>query len=198
MNRIALCLSGYYNSLTDKTSLGKDGFSYIKKNIFDKINSESQIDVFFHNWEPDMEDELVKMYEPKKYINPYPCQCIKFDETLDMTHFYQVYWDLFNEGPADMWFYSNSENMDNFCNIYDKTLNEYLKLNSDYHKATMNGWPQSKLNDFRSNELFKENPTNNLHKYRPHEFVNAILLYKWFLMDCELWYNSVALMTEWE
>ena len=292
MNKIALCLSGYFNSLTDKTSFGEDGFSYIERNIQNKVSSESQVDIFFHNWEPDMEEKLVDMYKPKKYIvesqidfnkiaeengvsrkdldsnnqlgswtmdskvgsglagperilsqfyslqksielkkeyeeennfkydcvikarfdlgrinrntsgpgkgNPYACQCIKFDETLDMDAFYQVYWDLFNEGPADMWFYSNSENMDNFCTLYDKTLNEYLKLNSDYHKVTMEGRPQSKLNDFRSNELFKENPTENLHKYKPHEFVNAILLYKWFLIDCELWYNSVALMTEWE
>ena len=62
----------------------------------------------------------------------------------------------------------------------------------------MEGWPQSKLGDFRSNELFKENPTNNLHKYSQHEFLNVILLHKWFLMDCGLWYNSIALMSEWE
>ena len=290
--RIALCLSGYFNSLTDQTSLGDDGFLYIKKNIFNKVSPESEIDVFFHNWEPDMEDKLLELYKPKKYIvekqidfdkiakenkiskkdygyenklgtwtidsksgrgyagperilsqfytlqksielkkeyevvnnfkydcviksrfdlgminrntsgpgkgNPYPCQCINFDETNDMSYFYQVYWDLFNEGPADMWFYSNSENMDNFLYLYDKTLNEYLRLNSDYHVSTMEGWPQSKLGDFRSNELFKENPTNNLHKYKQHEFLNVILLHKWFLMDCGLWYNSMALMSEWE
>ncbi len=292
MNRIALCLSGYFNSLTDKSSLGDDGFDYIKRSILDKVDDKSEVDIFFHNWEPDMEDKLLELYKPKRYIieeqidfnkvakdngvsrenldlnnqlgswtmdsttgnglagperilsqfyslqksielkreyeldnnfkydcvikarfdlgrinrntsgpgkeNQYACQCINLDESLDMNYFYQVYWDLFNEGPADMWFYSNSENMDNFCNLYDNTLNKYLKLNSEYHKATIDGWPQSKLNDFRSNELFKENPTKDLHQYKSHEFVNAILLYKWFLMECGLWYNSIALMSEWE
>ena len=211
--RIALCLSGYFNSLTDRTSLGDEGFLYIKKNIFNKVSPESEIDVFFHNWEPDIKEKLLSIYQPKKYIvekqidfvkiaeenkiskrdygyenllgtwtldsktgrgyagperilsqfytlqksielkkeyeeennfkydcvikarfdlgminrntsgpgkgNPYPCQCINFDETNDMSYFYQVYWDLFNEGPADMWFYSNSENMDKFASVYE-------------------------------------------------------------------------------
>lgn len=87
---------------------------------------------------------------------------------------------MFNEGPADMWFYSSSENMDNFCYIYDKTLNKYLQPGSDYQNAVINGWPQSKLNDFRSNELFKpkEEQSKELHKYAPHLVVNAILLCK--------------------
>ena len=132
--------------------------------------------------------------------NKYASQCINFDTSLDMNYFYQVYWDLFNEGPADMWFYSNSENMDHFCKLYDKVLTNYLQIGSEYSNTVMNGWPQSKPNDFRSNELFKpeEEQSNELHKYPSHMVVNGILLYKWFLMDCELWYNSVALMSQWE
>ena len=292
MSRIALCLSGYFSSLKDKSSFGEDGFLYIKKHILDEINNGHEVDVFFHNWQPDLEEKLVNLYKPKKYIiepqidfnkvaeehkvsrayldknnqlgswqmtsktgigyvgperllsqfysvqksielkkqyeeennfkydcviktrfdlgrinrnssgpgkgNPYPGQCINFDTTLDMSYFYQAYWDLFNEGPSDMWFYSNSENMDNFCNFYDKVLKEYLPVGSNYHKAVVDGWPQSKHNDFRSNELFKEEPSDNLHKYPNHMVVNGILLHKWFLMECGLWYNSIALMTEWE
>jgi len=56
--RIALCLSGYFNSLTDQTALGDDGFLYIKKNIFNKVSPESEIDVFFHNWEPDIKENI--------------------------------------------------------------------------------------------------------------------------------------------
>jgi len=285
--KIALCLSGYFNSIKDLSSCGDDGFLYIKKHILDEINNGHEVDVFFHNWQPNLEEKLVNLYKPKKhivesqidfnkiaekhkvsrkyldknnqlgswqltsqtgngYVGPerilsqfysvqksielkkqyeeennfkydcviktrfdlgrinrntskiYPCQCINFDTTLDMSYFYQVYWDLFNEGPADMWFYSNSENMDNFCNFYDKVLMEYLPIGSEYHKAVVNGWPQSKLNDFRSNELFKEQPSDILHKYPSHMVVNGILLHKWFLMDCKLWYNSIALESKWE
>lgn len=129
-----------------------------------------------------------------------PVQCINFDPDLDMRFFYQANWDLFNEGPADMWFYSNSENMDAFCKLYDKTLTEYLQKGSDYSKSVVEGWVESKANDFRTNESFK-NPADratDLHKYPPHMVSNTILLYKWFLIDSGLWNKSRPLETQWE
>ena len=132
--------------------------------------------------------------------NPWACQCIDFNPEYDMSKFYQVYWDLFNEGPADMWFYSSSENMSCFATLYDKTLLQYLQLNSEYAHAVTGGWPESKVNDFRSNEILKTPPerAQNLHRYPPHMVVNAILLMKWFLMDHGLWGKSELLKTEWE
>ena len=132
--------------------------------------------------------------------NPWACQCIDFKTEYDMTHFYQVYWDLFNEGPADMWFYSNSENMECFSTLYDKTLQEYLQIGSEYSKAVTTGWPESNAFSFRSNEIEKkiEDREKNLYKYPSHMVVNAILLMKWFLMDNNLWNNSKLLKTEWE
>tara|TARA_R110000824_G_scaffold55069_18_gene151791 strand:- start:2392 stop:3273 length:882 start_codon:yes stop_codon:yes gene_type:complete len=292
--KIALCLSGYFNSLKDSSSFGDDGFSHIKKHIF-KFNEDGhEIDVFFHNWEPHLENKITNLYKPKAYIsepqidfnkiaednqvsrsfidkknllgswtitsksgsgyvgperllsqyysvqkslelkkqyeednnftydcviksrfdlgrinrltsgpgkgNPYPCQCINFDPNLNMNYFYQAYWDLFNEGPADMWFYSNSSNMNSFCNLYTKTLTEYLKEGSEYSQKVIEGWPESSYNNFRTNEIFK--PKNkqdkNLHKYAPHEAVNGILLHKWFFIDQGLWEKSKMLDSEWE
>ncbi len=132
--------------------------------------------------------------------NPWACQCIDFNPDYDMSKFYQVYWDLFNEGPADMWFYSSSENMASFATLYDKTLMEYLQLGSEYAKNVTEGWPQSSSNNFRSNEWLKPltQRTSNLHQYPPSMVVNAILLMKWFLMDQGLWEKSELLKTEWE
>ena len=292
--KIALCLSGYFNSLKDLTSQGYDGYYYIKKHILSESEQGHEIDVFFHNWEPHMEQTLIGLYKPVKYIiepqidfndiaeeykvsrkyldaqgglgswtvdstkgsgyvgperilsqyysiqksfelvrdheeennfkydcvvksrfdlgrinratsgpgkgNPWACQCIDFNPDYDMSRFYQVYWDLFNEGPADMWFYSNSDNMRCFANIYDKTLTEYLQLNSKYSKAVTQGWPESSRNNFRSNEMLKpvSQRDTNLHQYPPYLVVNAILLMKWFLMDQGLWEKSELLKTEWE
>ncbi len=288
--KIALCLSGYFGSLTDSTSKGDDGFQHIKRHILDG----NDVDVFYHSWEPELKSKLDTMYHPKSSIsepqidfekiayehnvgkkdldkfnklgtwtldsktgtgyaspgrvlshyysvqksielkheyeiehnfkydcvvksrfdlgrinrntsgngggNPYACQCINFDPTLDMSHLYMAYWDLFNEGPADMWFYSSSENMDVFLKLYEKTLTDYLCIGSEYHNAVTTGWPESKSNDFRSNELFKpkDEQAKNLHRYDSHLAVNGILLYKWFLMDNGLWENAKALLTEWE
>ena len=132
--------------------------------------------------------------------NQWACQCIDFNTNYDMSKFYQVYWDLLNEGPADMWFYSSSENMQPFSRIYDKTLTKYLQIGSDYSKAVTTGWPESNAASFRTNETIKDKQlrTTDLHTYPASMVVNAILLMKWFLMDHRLWENSVFLKTEWE
>lgn len=62
--KIALCLSGYFNSSKDKSSLGKDGFKYIKKNILD---CDCDCDVFIHSWDFENQFEILKLY--KKYIH---------------------------------------------------------------------------------------------------------------------------------
>ena len=292
--KITLCLSGYFNSLKDNTSQGSDGFAYIQKHILAKRDEGHEVDVFFHNWEPFLEQTLLNLYKPVSYIiepqidfndiaednnvsrrhldtdgalgswsldskqgagyvgperilsqyysvqksfelmrshekennfrydcviksrfdlgrinratsgpgksNPWACQCIDFNTEYDMAHFYQVYWDLFNEGPADMWFYSSSENMECFSTLYDKTLQDYLQIGSEYSKAVTTGWPESNAFSFRSNEIEKkiEDREKNLYKYPSHMVVNAILLMKWFLMDNNLWNNSKLLKTEWE
>ena len=247
--KIALCLSGYFNSLKDGTSSGIDGYNYIKKHILSKREEGHEVDVFFHNWEPALEPILNTLYHPVNYIvesqidfdliahnhqvsrkhldgngelgtwtinstegggyvgperilsqyysvqksfelmrsheisagfrydcviksrfdlgrvnrdtsgpgkaNPWPCQCIDFNPSYDMSKFYQVYWDLFNEGPADMWFYSNSENMECFTTLYDQALNIYLQVGSEYSQAVTTGWPESHAGNYRTNEIEK-------------------------------------------
>lgn len=58
--KIAICLHGYYNNRTDPQS-GDKGFEYIKKNIFSKGN----VDVFLHNWQPELGLKLKEQYRPK-------------------------------------------------------------------------------------------------------------------------------------
>ena len=294
MKKIAVCLSGYFDSLKDLTSRGHDGYEYIKKHILDHSSKNCEVDVFFHNWEPHLEKEICRLYNPQRHLvepqidfikiseehgvsrqdldprnqlgnwsvnssvgsgyvgperilsqhysvqksfqlmrahevensfrydcvvktrfdlgrinrqtsgpgqqNPWASQCIDFNINYDMGKFYQVYWDLFNEGPADMWFYSSSENMECFTSLYDKVLTEYLQKGSEYSAAVTGGWPESSYNNYRTNEVFKpqEERDAQLHKYPPHLVVNAILLMKWFLMEHNLWKNSVLLKTVWE
>ena len=62
--KVALCLHGLFSSAFDAKSNGHDGFNYIKKNILQKVNA----DIYIHSWELDKEQEIVKLYNPKKYI----------------------------------------------------------------------------------------------------------------------------------
>lgn len=62
--KIALCLHGYFNSLTDNTSLGQDGYAYIQKHIL----SKGDVDVFVHSWDLENRDTILDLYKPKKSI----------------------------------------------------------------------------------------------------------------------------------
>jgi len=282
--RIALCLHGYFGSLTDQASTGLHGYEHIKKNILSWREAGHEVDVFVHSWQPELQDTIDELYSPisahyeeqidfeaiaeenkvsKKYLdpydklgnkalasfggsgyvgperilshfysiqevfrlkheherildfkydwviksrfdlgrinrmtsgpgkpNPYACQCIDFNPEYSPAKFYMANWDLFNEGPADMWFYGSSDMMKPFEHIYDKTLNEYLQLGSHYARAVVTGWPESEQDNFRSNvgqTMFFAGEAPPLHCYPPHMVVNTILLYKWFLMDQKLW-----------
>lgn len=62
--KIALCLHGLFDSLTDSTSKGLDGYNYIKKHILDN----NDVDVFIHSWETNKEEEITELYKPKKCV----------------------------------------------------------------------------------------------------------------------------------
>jgi hypothetical protein len=62
--RIALCLHGLFDSITDGSSNGYDGYNHIKKHILDIADT----DVFIHSWEPNKSDLINGMYNPKKSI----------------------------------------------------------------------------------------------------------------------------------
>ena len=245
--KIALCLSGYFNSLIDKTSLGIDGYNHIQKYIL----CNNDVDIFIHSWDVNnskvinniyslfikdqhfeiqkdfnneflsnklntiklhksyvhptiifshfysvqASHELMRKYEIKHNFeydiviksrfdlgrinrntsgpgksNPYPVQCINFNTHLDMNKFYMANWQyLDSEGPADMWFYSNSINMRNFTQLYN-IIKTDLTLDSDYSKTV---------------------PTQE-------QLCNTIRLYKWFMIKTKLWDKKQTLETHWE
>jgi hypothetical protein len=246
--KIALCLSGYFNSSRDLTSLGVDGFDHINKNIL----SGNDVDVFIHSWDIENEENIKKLYSPycKKHVfekqkdfvplykdnkldivphraeatpywnvfsqfysvqecfklcskyeevnnfkydiiirarfdlgrinrntsgphlgNPHPVQCINFDKSLCMDYFYMANWQyLETEGPADMWFYSNSDNMKNFCRIFDILSND-VYVGSEYQKWAGN-------ND--------------------GGMLNTIKSWKWVFIKTGLWDKKSLLNTSWE
>jgi hypothetical protein len=68
--KVALCLHGLFDSLTDSNSKGIDGYQHIKKHILDKTDT----DVFIHSWEENKSDEINSLYNPKKAV---------YDEQVD-------------------------------------------------------------------------------------------------------------------
>lgn len=62
--KIALCLHGLFDSSTDLTSNGVDGFEYIKENILTK----GDVDIYIHSWDIDKKEEILNLYNPKSYV----------------------------------------------------------------------------------------------------------------------------------
>jgi hypothetical protein len=62
--KVALCLHGLFNSTTDETSNGHDGYTHIKKHILDVHDT----DVFIHSWEVDKSHQISSLYNPKLSI----------------------------------------------------------------------------------------------------------------------------------
>ena len=58
--KVALCLHGLFNSTTDRSSLGSDGYEHIKKHILDVVDT----DVFIHSWEVDKIGRINELYKP--------------------------------------------------------------------------------------------------------------------------------------
>lgn len=243
--KIALCISGYFNSSRDKSSLGIDGFEHIKKHIL----NNRDVDIYIHSWDTDNENTIKNLYKdlikdcifepqidfkplfikngldkiplrdgatpfwnvfsqfysvqksfelmlksnidydciikarfdlgrinrnssgPHNISNPYPVQCINFIDDLDMNYFFMADWQyLETEGPADMWFYSNKENMANFARIYN-ILSDEIRINSEYQEWAGN-------ND--------------------GGMINTIKAWKWFMIKTGLWEKKFLLPTYWE
>jgi len=67
--KIALCLYGLVGGKVGKDGKGGDldyqiAYDHYKKHILDK----NDVDIFIHSWSTDYEDQLVKIYNPKKSI----------------------------------------------------------------------------------------------------------------------------------
>ena len=225
--KVALCLHGLFDSTTDKSSSGINGYEYIKKHTLDVYDT----DVYIHSWETDNANMIESMYNPKKCIfeeqidftplinkkqlnllkgtprsphsilshfysiqksfkqlyaepteiydivikarfdlgqinretSPYHVECIKI-ESNNLNKINMASWPdewMLNEGPPDMWFYSNFENMKLFTKIYDSVEN-YMTI----------GTP------------FSDNISNRLGI---GNISNASVLYKKFFEDNNLW-----------
>ena len=69
--RVALCLYGLIGSAKGKAYDKKGGTDIVLEDCYNSFSkhilSKNDVDVFFHTWDTDFEDELVLKYNPKKY-----------------------------------------------------------------------------------------------------------------------------------
>lgn len=114
---------------------------------------------------------------------------IDFNLEADLSKLHMKYWDQFNWGIPEHWFYSNSKTMNLVGSLYDK-LQEYYQKDSDYVKAVTVGWPESNANYEFSNEIFQKNKSKNLVKFAKWHCVDNHKIYKWFFHETGLSKNK--------
>jgi len=119
----------------------------------------------------------------------YNVSLMNFMPEADMQYIYSSMWAQLNAGYADQWFYSNSKNMNILIMMQEHAMHDF-KIGSEYHKALINGWPDSNANDEFSNEFFQPTKTTNLIKYPTWQIINNHLYHKWFFMRVGLYEKS--------
>tara|TARA_A100001015_G_C14984699_1_gene711006 strand:+ start:187 stop:1725 length:1539 start_codon:yes stop_codon:yes gene_type:complete len=110
---------------------------------------------------------------------------IEFSPSADLNKLHMKYWNQFNWGIADHWFYSSSKTIDQVAGLYDK-IEEYYQKDSDYVKAVTTGWPESNVENEFSNEIFLKNKTDNLVKFDKWHCIDNHKIYKWFFHETGL------------
>jgi len=103
---------------------------------------------------------------------------LKKDSSMDSLHC--AFWDQFNHGLPDHWFYGNSSVMTKIADLYEDVATYYDK-DSEYVDSCLNGWVDSNLTEQFSNEGFKkyEDRSKDLYKWNRWQCIDNHKLYKW-------------------
>lgn len=124
---------------------------------------------------------------------------VRFKSKESMDFLYTTNWNQKNTGYGDMWFYGSQDIMKKYSNIYENALVDFQK-GSSYEKILTSAWPDSNFynhNDFNdprqfTNELEKEEKSDNLMKYPKWRVSDSHLHHKWFCMS-----NGLYEKTRW-
>jgi hypothetical protein len=60
--KTAICIAGYFDSLTDPSSKGIDGYKHLDKNVFSKSD---EVDIFIHSWDINHKQQILDLYGDK-------------------------------------------------------------------------------------------------------------------------------------
>lgn len=120
---------------------------------------------------------------------------ILFNIDNDNTKVYFPFWYNFNEGMPDIWFYSNSENMNKFID-FDRKVISWLSGEGTYLKELSDGWFDTNANDEHSNEILlsTENKSKQLVKYKEKKSAHNYAMWMKQILKEEGLYHKVRIM----
>jgi hypothetical protein len=130
----------------------------------------------------------VRMKKPHSGFKP---DNLIFDlNKYDYNYFYSSYWNQLNAGYADLWEFSNSDNMKIFSDMFDFVIGNMFIPNSYYLNILQNNWPDSNELKYDSNEILNNNSNIKNYKYRLIDSVNNHIIEKYFMIKNSLYKKS--------
>ena len=159
--RIAILFRGAISKIEGKLKQSGDtnrldayvNFACVKNSIQKHIincNPECQFDIFIHNWNEDIKDELIKLYSPKQYL--FENNEIYKQLIIDKLQ----YCNTNNQGYPQV---SQALSLSKVCSILNDTPNHYDKI--IIYRPDLFLWKDMKMEDYDvSSKIFVNNYDN--------------------------------------
>lgn len=126
----------------------------------------------------------------KEHRPRYCAANFRFNDEFDSKSLYSLFWDEFNHGFPDHWFYSGQKVIEKISSLYDK-LFEYYQPESDFVQSVTQGWFDSNSADDYSNEIFKpqdqKTPFTQRKVFPKWACIDNHKTYKWHIKQMELY-----------
>jgi len=123
--KIAVCLHGYFGTIsTGDFTTTKGGYEHIKDTILSKSN---EVDFYVHCWQPEFEQKIKEMYNPKKIILE---DQVNFDTICKQNTISQKYFD--EHFPRNRTMYKNAVISRILSFYYSRCESIKLCLEQDY------------------------------------------------------------------
>tara|TARA_R110002012_G_scaffold319687_2_gene541023 strand:- start:148 stop:966 length:819 start_codon:yes stop_codon:yes gene_type:complete len=123
--KVALCLHGYFGTLsTGDFTTAAGGYEHIKERVLSKVDD---VDVYVHCWQPEFEEQIRELYNPKESIFE---EQINFDKVCEENGIEQTYID--DGFPREQTFYKNAIASRILSFYYSRCQSLKLALEGEY------------------------------------------------------------------
>lgn len=157
--KIALCLHGYFGTLSTNNSVSAyEGYNHINERLLKGNN----VDVFFHNWQPEMKENIKNLYNVKNFISE---QQINFLEICKRNNISQEYADLNFNRPQTIYLNATFERILSFYYSRVQAIKLALQDGSEYDWIVTSRFDISQRGGFQVNQLKFDKTLDNKYFY---------------------------------
>lgn len=157
--KIALCLHGYFGTIsTNNLVSAYDGFNHINE----KVLKNNDVDIFFHNWQPQLEKEITNLYNVKNFICE---QQIDFIDVCKKNNISQEYADINFNRQSTIYINATFDRILSFYYSRCKSIELALQQDIEYDWIITSRFDISQRGGSQVNQLKFDKSLNNNYFY---------------------------------